>query len=252
MAETHSPLAEPVSFLSLPYEIRHMIYGSLIPTKHEIYITDPEPVHIAISEESIDTRFVLRKEHTSLLLSCRAINEDITTLFYGSNIFIFGSGYCKWQRGDLYTSSDRCEQFLTHLRPSTALKCRDVRLFLGQDHSYSLVNHLDPTIGSFPNLSVGVCRAGNVCRPPRQFGGNFRSWYLTKKACKIIAEARSGKDTLWILLEGEKAVEKMLDSIMPEGYDYLPQHTFEDNKKVEERSATFQRTLGEIPIGELV
>lgn len=145
----HTPSAR-LSFLSLPYEIRRMIYGEFFVTKTKFFVTDPHPCQVM--RRSPFPAYFLQAEQWGLLLSCRAINDEITTMVYGENCFHL----TPTAGGRTQARPWRAESCLKHLRPETAMITRDIGISLLPRIESSFVNLLDSSIGRFPQLRVIV------------------------------------------------------------------------------------------------
>lgn len=194
-------------FLALPYEIRHLIYSTLFPIGHQITVAGTNLVQITNRHEPLKTLWADPKYETNVLLACRIINEEITTMFYGRNAF-----FAYQEAKKLCSPPARCEQFLAQLRPETAVKIQNLHIYFGPCTDESFVEALVPGIARFPHLEVSITLFRALPITTLQ-----RLRVLIERAVRLIAEARSGAVTVWDA-KGDVGGMEMLDSILPVGY----------------------------------
>lgn len=128
----------PTSFLSLPYELRRMIYDEYFET-NEVFDVSTTRTYLDHTQKSLH----LDPTQKSLLLSCRAINDDLTTILYGENRFV------------LHTAQN-AEIFLTQLRRTSIAKMRDFEISLDKYVRKDVVRALIPYMNRVHRLEVRV------------------------------------------------------------------------------------------------
>jgi len=207
MAKHHETIKQRSPFLALPYEIRHLIYSALFPIGHEISVDGNDLTQITRGHGPLRTLWAYPSYETNFLLACRIINEEVTTLYYGSNAFTIIPG-----TGVYYIPPIRCEIFVAQLRPETASKVKKIHIFLGPGIDESFLGGLIPGIARFPHVEISITRLRLL---PEIFLLEKR--ILVEQACRLIAGARSGAETVWDA-RGEKDNIEMLHSIIPNGY----------------------------------
>jgi len=207
MAENHKTIKQRSPFLALPYEIRHLIYSTLYPIGHEIIVAGTGLTQITDRHGPLKPVWADPTYATHLLLACQMFNEEITTMYCGRNAFF---AYPEAKKS--CSPPARCEQFLAQLRPETAVKIKNIHIFLGPCIDESFVEALVPGIARFPHVEVSIARFRLL---PERFAQKRR--LLVEQACRLIAGARCGEETIWDT-KGEKDSMEMLDSIMPDGY----------------------------------
>lgn len=207
MVQYQKTIKQRSPLLALPYEIRHPIYSTLYPIGHEIIVAGTGLTQITDRHGPLKPVWADPTYETNLLLACQMINEEITTMYYGRNAF---SAYPEAKKA--CSPPARCEQFLAQLRPETAVKIKNLHIFLGPCIDESFVGALAPSMARFHHLEVSITRFRLL---PEIFAQERR--ILVAQACRLIAGARCGAETIWDT-KGEKDSMEMLDSIMPDGY----------------------------------
>lgn len=80
----HSTMTKP-HLLSLPYDVRRLIYEYYFPVNKHIHLTSGPISKKAIPEGSIESR--LASEATSLMRVCKQVNLETTPILYATNTF---------------------------------------------------------------------------------------------------------------------------------------------------------------------
>lgn len=207
MAGFQKTIEQRSPFLALPYEIRHLIYSTLYPIGQEIVVDDKEVMQITNRHGPLKPLLSYPNYETNLLLACGTINKEITTMHYGKNAFAVQPGTSVYQYSPI-----RCELFLSQLRPVIASKVKKLHIYLGPGVNESFVGALIPGIARFPHVEIRITRFRVL---PETRAQELR--VLIEQACRLIAGARSGAETIWDAW-GEKETVEMLDAVMPNGY----------------------------------
>lgn len=207
MARFPKNVEKRTPFLTLPYEIRHLIYSTLYTTGQEIHIDEKKVKHTTNRRGPGRPLWFDSDYENNLPLACRTINKEITTMFYGKNAFSVRPETSVYKYPPI-----RCELFLSQLRPATASKVKKLHIFLGPGIDESFVAALVPGVAWFPHVEI---RMTPLKRFSERCAQKLR--VLMERACCLIAGARAGRETIWDVW-GEEGNLKMLDSIMPNGY----------------------------------
>lgn len=207
MGPVRKPVKKQTSFLALPYEIRHLIYGAVYPTGVNIIVYEKDIEQINDYNVPHKKSWSYPLLESNLPLACQAINKEIIKMFYGNNAFTVMTLVSKYR-----AFHSRSELFLKQLRPATASSVAKLVLWLGPDLEESFIEALVPSVGNFAHVEIAITR---FVLMPDSVERKIRP--LVRRACCLIAEARVGAETVWNA-RGDAGNIEMLRSIMPNGY----------------------------------
>lgn len=190
MAGNSNNARKSSAFLSLPYEIRHKIYKEMVPVRQTIFVAGP----MASYEDAAPTdsfHFIMDTRLKNLLASCRAINEDVSNLFYGYNIF-----YMNIEQRDTHPiAHQRRQLFFMNLRPKTARKIRKLRIFVGLDVPPVIIPTCSFSLASFPTVEISFESFSSLAA--LKWGYKARRLGVIEQVYRQIVQARPEGETVF-------------------------------------------------------
>ena len=142
----HSTMTKP-HLLSLPYDVRRLIYEYYFPVNKHIHLTSGPLSKKVIPEGSIESR--LPPEATSLMRVCKQVNLETTPILYATNTFFMVAN--ETLQAQSYWISSR---WLHNLRIPTRQMVKKLELLVRVPLKRSLMIGLSSGVAHFPHLEV--------------------------------------------------------------------------------------------------
>ena len=183
--------------LSLPYDVRRLIYEYYFPINEHIHLTSGPISKRATPEGSLECRLPLAT--TSLLLACKQVNLETTPILYATNTFFMVANE-KLESLPYYNSS----RWLHNLRIPTRQMVKKLNILVQVPMERSLMNAVTSGVAHFPDLEIKVKGTLVIIRE-----GNFETRFKqseersstqrdqTISLCKGVMSARGSHHTIW-------------------------------------------------------
>jgi len=203
---------KPFPFMTLPFDIRRLIYEELYPTKQTIQFSQMDRKAPSFPTTGV---YKLPKASTAFLRTCRLVNDEAYDVLYGMNKIVF------WPKlENLIWSAANDRVSINSLPPSICQKISEFHINLdGKIHVLEKLSLLK-ALPYFPKVLITVMIHLREDLRRHNPQGHPRYWLLRRLQtdCKEIGRARAKSGlTLWDDLE-EPDAKRMLERALPEGY----------------------------------
>ena len=193
------------TFLGCSLDIRRMVYDLIFPVGHKVVLTYS-------TDATSATQYAIDRAGLSLMVTCKQINIETSSIVYGENTFSFTpreANGTATKRRHPYANSNI---WLSQMRPDTKRMVKSLKLHLNcprEEDIEAIANGL----GDFQRISVEVVRLGNMSVPTR-----LEQRPVLGRLCRSIAEKRGeGQHTVWHD-SGDIEIAAMFQLYLPAGY----------------------------------
>ena len=177
-------------FLALPWDIKRMIYDYFFPFAQSIPLSIG-PLTDALSSTNANSEsYKICADGMALMLVCRQINEEASSIVYGCNRFFLVP--CESANPEWATQGEDPTQWLQYIRPSTQAFIQKltihVALPLDRDEAVWLMYNL-PYV---PELEISVESMAQWRQKARSDQSKTLIWVF-----KAISKSRANLHTVW-------------------------------------------------------
>ena len=193
----HSTMENPhTHLLSLPYDVRRLIYEYYYPVNEHIHLTFGPVSKKAISEGSIKSR--LPPGATGLMRVCKQVNLETTPILYATNTFFMVANEKLYSQPHSISS-----RWLHNLRIPTRQMVKKLELLVRVPLERSLMMGLLSGVAHFPHLEIRVkgTKIWIMEDDDLLWDKLYDEEYLENQRislCKGVMRARGTHQTMWI------------------------------------------------------
>ncbi|KAL8827924.1 MAG: hypothetical protein Q9191_002888 [Dirinaria sp. TL-2023a] len=196
------------NLLGIPREIRDLIYGCFFPRAKTIHLTDGSPIASAGSIEP--ATYTWSNDATKLMLSCRRIHDEVTSLIYRTNTFIL----TPWAMNYRYTRMaphSNTDFWLSAMRPMMKSMVKKLHIYLAKPYLPQSISKIADGLAYFPEVEILIIPLSTILEPKRS---NHRSSF--EALCRAIEKSRADSRPIIWNDGGDLEVATMLAN-MPNG-----------------------------------
>lgn len=198
--------------LSLPYEIRRMIYQYFFDEQRTIHLTFG-PLEGWVFMKDYPAEYHISRDGIHLQLACKQISEEVADLIYKSNDFVFAPGEFDYNTGMRPYRYSVSNLWLNVMRPSILERVRNLEVLLALPSEEGIPS-LSQWLSKFPRVKIAIMRRRVFWI--YEYLVKWRS--LMGMLCESIATARSnGGITIWDD-SGDLETAKLFRETLPKGF----------------------------------